>query len=220
MIVHGRAVEDMRGSQDAAPVESAAGEDPRLASVLQLARACHYEQAHTHQVTRLALKVFDDLRDLHKLGATERFWLQAGSLLHDIGWIEGQKGHHKTAQRIILDSPLLPFNGRERQIIGCVARYHRKAVPKRKHDSYASLDAQDREVVRVLAAVLRVADSLDVMHEDRVRDLACRVGQNEIAVECAVACPLDEERKQVGRKGRLFEDVFQRKLSIQWHLAQ
>jgi alpha-galactosidase len=47
-------------------------------------------------------RLFDELQPLHLLGAQERFWLNAGALLHDIGWIEGQKGHHKTALRTIL----------------------------------------------------------------------------------------------------------------------
>lgn len=194
-------------------------EDPRLGSVLQLARVCNYEQGHTHQVTRLALKLFDDLQSLHKLDEQERFWLECGALLHDIGWIEGQKGHHKTALRIILDSPLLPFNGRERQIIGSIARYHRRAAPKKKHVPYGELGPDDRDVVRILSAILRVADSLDVWHEDRVKDVSAKVLPDEIVVHCKAAKPLDEERDQVRNKGALFEEVFKRKLEVQWHRA-
>jgi len=80
-----------------APTE---GEEPQLASVLRLARECRYEQAHTHQVTRLALDLFEQLRSLHQLGERERFWLKCAGLLHDIGWIEGQQRHHKTVLRL------------------------------------------------------------------------------------------------------------------------
>lgn len=204
------------GKHQAANAPDEESRDPRLGGVLQLARVCHYEQGHTHQVTRLALRLFDQLRPLHKLGDQERFWLECGSLLHDIGWIEGQKGHHKTALRIILDSPLLPFNGRQRQIIGCIARYHRKAAPKKRHVPYGELAPADREVVRALAAILRVADSLDVMHEDRVHDLSVALLPDEVVLQCRAAGSLAEERTQALKKGDLFEEVFKRKLEVQW----
>jgi exopolyphosphatase/pppGpp-phosphohydrolase len=194
-------------------------QDPRLAGVLRLARECKYEQGHTHQVTRLALELFDQLRPLHRLGERERFWLQCAGLLHDIGWIEGQQKHHKTALRIILNSPLEGFADRQRQIIGCIARYHRRAEPKARHEPYGSLPDQDRQVVRTLAAILRVADSLDVTHEDRVRDLKCHVGRDEVVIDCATTGPLVEELRQILKKGGLFEKVFGRKLGIQWHPA-
>ncbi len=223
MIIRGRGLDDViqETKKEAEPVGEPPAEDqnPRLASVLQLARVCKYEEGHTHQVTRLALKLFEQLHSLHKMGEPGRFWLHCGSLLHDIGWIEGQKKHHKTALRIVLDSPLLPFNGRERQIIGCIARYHRRAAPKKKHEPYGLLGDRDRQVVRTLSAILRVADSLDVMHEDRVRDLACRILSDRVTIDCVADRALDEERDQAVKKGRLFEKVFDRKLDIQWHPA-
>ena len=223
MIVRGRGLDDViqetKKETTLVGKPPARAEDPPLGSVLQLARVCKYEEGHTHQVTRLALELFDQLRPLHKMGSKERFWLQCGSLLHDIGWIEGQKGHHKTALRIILDSPLLPLDGRQRQIIGCIARYHRRASPKKKHKPYGSLGDRDRQAVRTLSAILRVADSLDVMHEDRVRGLSCRVRPEAITIDCAAHGELDEEREQALGKGRLFEKVFDRKLDIQWHPA-
>jgi hypothetical protein len=72
-------------------------------------------------------------------------------------------------------------------------------------------------VVRTLAAILRVAYSLDVTHADRVRDLTCHVGPDDIVIDCTTTGPLDQECRQVLKKGGLFEKVFRRKLSIQWH---
>ncbi len=80
-----------------------------LSTVLRLAQTCDYEANHSHQVTRLALRLFDELESLHHLGQEPRFWLECAGILHDIGWIEGWRNHHKTALRVILTTPLLPF---------------------------------------------------------------------------------------------------------------
>ena len=53
---------------------------------LELAKTCNYEAEHTHQVSRLALRLFDCLTGLHGLADGDRFLLECGSLLHDIGY--------------------------------------------------------------------------------------------------------------------------------------
>ena len=122
-----------------AVVSDVHGNLPALEAVLALARKCNYEREHTHQVEKLALQLFDQLVELHHLGGQERFMLRCGALLHDIGWIEGKQGHHKTALRIIMENAALPFDFRDKSIIALLARYHRKALPKEQHTISATL---------------------------------------------------------------------------------
>jgi len=189
--------------------------EPALQAVLDLARRCQYEARHTHQVTRLALRLFDELGEWHGLGEEERFWLECGALLHDIGWSKGQKGHHKAAFQIIMKYMDLPFPKRERRIIALIARYHRKAPPHKKHRMYAELERGDRERVRVLAGLLRVADGLDRTHLGLVHDLGCKVSDEKIVIQCQVDGPFNAERWAGMEKGRLLAEVFHRQLAIE-----
>src|SRR5512135_3349004 len=178
-----------------------------LTAVIQLAQTCDYDASHTSQVTRLALRLFDQLQPLHNLGAEARDWLHYAGLLHDIGWIEGWKEHHKVALRIILDTPLLPFSNKERLIIGSIARYHRKALPDLKHDHFAALSEEERHLVEILASMLRLADGLDSTHQRRVRDLACRVTEKKILIQCMVQGEGLEEQKAAEGKSDLMGRV-------------
>ena len=194
-----------------------------LQAVLELAQSCEYEVQHSHQVTRLALRLFDELRAVHGLGPQERRWLQYAALLHDIGLIEGPEGHHKASLRIILDSPLLPFGETERLILGSIARYHRAALPRKRHRHFARLKPATRRVVCILAAILRVADGLDYTHQSMVEDLVCDVAPTKIVVRCTVrqlATERDErlaeaERQRALDKGQLLELVVERNLVIE-----
>jgi len=94
-----------------------------------LARRCDYDRPHTEQVTRLALELFDKLSDIHGLGTHERFLLNCAALLHDIGWCEGGKGHHKTAMRLILADTTVPLDKRERAFRSRSWRYWRGLPP-------------------------------------------------------------------------------------------
>ncbi len=193
-------------------------EETRLEPVFRLAESCDYEAEHANQVARLALQLFDELQSLHRLGDEERFWLQCAALLHDIGWITGQRGHHKASLRIILNTPLLPFSPRQRLIIGSIARYHRKALPSEDHEHYAALEPAERNTVRILAAILRVADGLDRTHRGVVEDVSCEVTSQQVCIRCITSAPAEPERLEALEKGLLLEQALDRQLAIRWTL--
>lgn len=226
MMVEGYALDDVmeaprewKTPDPGAPPWDEAEKERRLEAVLRLAESCDYEEDHTHHVTQLSLRLFDELRPLHRLGAKERFWLRCGALLHDIGWIEGRKGHHKTSLRLILEGLDSPFNERERLVVGAIARYHRRALPKDKHDHFAALSPVDQYRVTILAALLRVADGLDRTHRTVVEDLTCEISPRQIVVSCAVRMNPLPEREQALEKGDLLRRAFDRELLIDWHLV-
>ena len=59
-------------------------------------------------------------------------------------------------------------------MIALIARYHRKSAPKPSHREFAGLTPENQAVVRVLAALLRVAIGLDRRHEARVASLSAQ----------------------------------------------
>jgi exopolyphosphatase/pppGpp-phosphohydrolase len=185
-----------------------------LAAARELAEEYGADDAHARQVTRLALRLFDELQALHGLGDRERFWLQCAGLLHDIGLSAGAEGHHKTSLRLILRDTTLPFVGMERGIVASVARYHRKALPGDQHEHFGELPPSEREVVRALAGILRVADGLDRTHRDVVTDVACDVSAEELVLRCTVGGPAEAELAAAKDKADLMEKTFGRKVRL------
>lgn len=190
--------------------------DERLAPVLQLAEACAYEAEHAHQVTRVALQLFDQTEALHALPDDDRFFLLAGGLLHDIGWLEGAAAHHKTALRMIMNSELLAWEVRERRIVGLVARYHRKSPPRTGHAEWDALEPADQERVRSLAALLRIADGLDYRHESRVTEVDVLIAAPRISIHVVADEEVETELTRASRKADLFEMHFGRRLELRW----
>jgi exopolyphosphatase/guanosine-5'-triphosphate,3'-diphosphate pyrophosphatase len=189
--------------------------DPVLDAVLRLAESCRYEARHTHHVTGLALSIFDQLQDVHRYGPRERECLHWAGLLHDIGFVDGPKGHHKRAKHIIMTSAALPFSLRMRRIVACIARYHRKALPAERHGTYAQLRPPDRRRVCLLAGILRLADGLDVTHRSVVRSVTCRATDEKLVLRCESADTAEEERLRAYDKGTLLERALARTLVIE-----
>ncbi|MEO6435365.1 MAG: Ppx/GppA phosphatase family protein, partial [Tepidisphaeraceae bacterium] len=91
--------------------------DPRMRSVIALARRCTWHKSHSEQVARLTLRLFDDTRALHGFGTPERELIEYGALLHDIGWHIGRTGHHKHSAYLIRNGDLKNFTPLEIEII-------------------------------------------------------------------------------------------------------
>jgi exopolyphosphatase/guanosine-5'-triphosphate,3'-diphosphate pyrophosphatase len=185
-----------------------------LSAVLELARTCRYEKEHARQVTGLALKMFDALKDVHGLGLRERLLLQSAGFLHDIGLVYGVEGHHKSARDLIMKSDKLLFAKRERVILALIARYHRKNLPKKKHKYYAGLAPADQGIVDALSAILRVADGLDRTHRSVVKDLSLQVLPEKLILKITASADPAPEIAFAKAKGDLFERVFGRELVI------
>ena len=191
-------------------------ENKVIAGVLKLARSCHYEKEHSHQVTRLALKLFDELKKLHHLRPRHRLLLQSASLLHDIGWIKGRVRHHKTARDIIVKSSRIPLNKEEKIIVALVARYHRRALPKDTHKYYCDLDERGKEELKKLASLLRVADGLDRSRLNSVKDLRCLIFPRKIVLHVLSDNFVEYDQLATQKKADLFEKTFKKDLLVHW----
>ena len=188
--------------------------DYRLRGVHAVGLRFGYEEAHAHQVARLAERIFDYLMrsDLAALNRHHRTLLSAAALLHDAGYHIAHESHHKHSLYLIRNSELTGFSEAERDVIANVARYHRGPEPKERHEEFATLDETDRETVRSLAAILRIADALDRRHDSRVGDVRCFRNGRVVQIELQTSANCDREIFAAEQKCALFEEVFECRL--------
>jgi exopolyphosphatase / guanosine-5'-triphosphate,3'-diphosphate pyrophosphatase len=193
-----------------------AGPQPRnwRDSVLEFARSCHHDEGHSLQVAKLALKIFDAVASSFDLGEKERQMLEAAALVHDVGYFISYSGHHKHTYHLVRHADLFGFTPREREIIAHAARYHRKSLPKKKHDGYARLSSVDRLLVKKLGGILRLADGLDRRRNSQVRGLDCSLSLSTFKVGLEGGSDLSVELFGGKLKGDLFEEAFGRKLLL------
>jgi exopolyphosphatase / guanosine-5'-triphosphate,3'-diphosphate pyrophosphatase len=151
-------------------------------SIRQLAERCDDDPAHSAHVAALALELFDALGPIHHLDATAREYLEAGALLANVGLVVAHSKHHIHAYYVIRNSELAGLTDAEIEVIAQIARYHRKSAPKPSHPDFAALPASDQELVRALAAILRVAIGLDRSHQARVRHVRTELDPHRVVI--------------------------------------
>jgi exopolyphosphatase/guanosine-5'-triphosphate,3'-diphosphate pyrophosphatase len=186
--------------------------DPRRRSVLDLARRCDWHQTHGEQVGRLTVDLFDATRSLHGLSTEQRELIEYGAMLHDIGWHIAREQHHKHSQYLILHGDLKNFAPEEIGIIANIARYHRKAKPRTSHKQYAKLSPAARKVVKVGAALLRIADGLDRSHSSVVTGISCRLTRKRVDITIKARGDAELELWGARSKRDFFDDVFGKSL--------
>lgn len=188
--------------------------DLRRRSVVRLMRRCNANQAHAEHVARLALDLFRGLRPLHGLANADGELLEFAALVHDIGFHIAASKHHKHGAYLVENADLQGFTADEVQLLSQVVRYHRKATPKEAHAPFAALPAATKQKVRVLAALLRLADGLDRGYAQLVRSVRCRIGDKAVEVTLSATSDAELELWGARRKKDLAEEVFDRKLKF------
>jgi exopolyphosphatase / guanosine-5'-triphosphate,3'-diphosphate pyrophosphatase len=191
--------------------------DYRLRGVHAVGRRFGYEEAHAHQVARLAERIFDYLSRSTlpvNLDRHCRTMLSAAALLHDVGYHIAHEAHHKHSLYLIKNSELTGFSEAERDVIANVARYHRGSEPKERHEYFAALNQADRDTVEALAAIIRIADALDRRHDSRVTDVRCLRNGRVVHIELQSSSNCDREIYAAEQKSGLFEQVFNCRLTF------
>ena len=188
----------------------------RLESARAFARQCRSSERHCGHVAHLATQLFDGLATRFALPADARELLEAAALLHDIGYVINHAKHHKHAYHLILNGDLQGFSQRELEIVACVARYHRKAFPSKRHSAYARLERSDRRLVGELAGILRVADGLDRTHTQRITAVTCATHRGFVELTLQAQTDPRVEIWDAERKSGLFQRAFDLEPRFVW----
>ncbi|MEZ4822784.1 MAG: HD domain-containing protein [Ignavibacteria bacterium] len=104
--------------------------DVRYSSVIHLGERTNYDKEHSIQALKLANKIFDFIKSKFNLTDDDREYLEAATLLHDIGYYISHSDHHKHSYYLIRNADMLGFNDKEIELIANIARYHRKSHPR------------------------------------------------------------------------------------------
>ena len=189
----------------------------RRASVMALARRCSWPEEHSRRVTDLALSLFDQLRELHALGDEDRELLEYAAILHDIGEHVAHEGHDRHAAYLVQHGGLRGLAPAAITELAALVRWHRRGDPKANDDLVGALDDDQRDRIRKLEAILRIADGLDRGRKQIVTAVSARVGPELVLLHVQADGDPELELWGARRKRDLFEKIFDRELELTAH---
>jgi len=190
------------------------GEDIFYSQLIEIGNKFQFEEEHAKHVAFLSERIFDELNKEWRLSYENKDILTAAALLHDIGNYISFSKHHKHSYYLIRNSDIVGFNYRQKLMTAHVARYHRKNLPKKNHQVYEELDSKDINIVKKLAAILRVADGLDRGHKKFIADVNIKITKDNITINPLSDKDIILEKKAFELKKDMLESVTGKNLEI------
>ena len=136
----------------------------RKTTVMHQADKFGVNKVRAEKVANLALEIFDQTKEiLHDDGEKYgRNLLWAACFLCNSGKQINLSAYHKHSWYLIKNCELLGYSILEKNLIASIARYHRKNMPKKRHESWQSIiSRKDKETVLDMSLILRLASSMD-----------------------------------------------------------
>ncbi len=174
------------------------------------------DKTHAEHTAMLAMRLFEILKPVHQLSDKYEDLLYGAALLHDIGRMIDYSQHHKHSQYLIENSSILGFSEHERTLMALAARYHRKGMPKSSHPEFQRLPTTEQLLVSKLAAIVRIADSLDRSYSSSVKEIIVEdISSDKVNLLIRGKGDLYLELWSVEKKKEFFEKVFHRRLKVE-----
>jgi len=189
----------------------------RNRSVLHLGRSCNFDEKHSEAVASLATQLFDSAKQigLHNLGEDEKELLKYAAILHDVGDFLSFNNHQLHSQYIICNAELLGFDRKEIQIMGNIARFHRKKLPSKKAMKASGLDEKTKECVGILSTFLRFAEKLDRSHTGLVKKAEfVKVNKDQVLLSFYSESDCSFEAWSVIQNRQAFYEAFKKQLDV------
>jgi len=221
LLIHTRGVRDGLVREMIDDAVGMTDDDPahRDVAIERLAAACSGELEHGRAVALLAGRIFDQLSAPLELVPSDRSLLEFAARLQDVGYVINYDQHHKHSYHLIRNSRLPGIRAHDLELIANVARYHRGAHPKRKHENLARLSPEDQRRVQQLASILRLAGGLDRSRSQQVRDVRVRLENGCVLIDVVAEQEPLVDIWGAQRRTDLFETVFSLPVAIQWASA-
>ncbi len=134
--------------------------DIRWNSVVEYGTKLNISEVNGKCVSELSKKLFAELKNRHKLDDKWLELLSCAAYLHECGKILSLASYHKHSSYFIKHSNMSGFSVRELNLISCIARFHRKRLPRQDDEIYCDLDLKDKGALNFCAVILRLVVSL------------------------------------------------------------
>ncbi|WP_115132265.1 Ppx/GppA phosphatase family protein [Synechococcus sp. N26] len=135
----------------------------RQRTVLHQVQRFAVNQSRAERVASHALSLYDATRGvMHDDSGEGRELLWAAAMLHTCGQHINISAYHKHTWYLIRHGELLGYSEAEHLMVAAIARYHRRSLPKKRHESWQLVATRDnRRCVHQMALLLRLAAALD-----------------------------------------------------------
>lgn len=157
---------------------------------------------------KITATIFDSMKKVHGLGKRERLYLRIAAILHDCGKYISLVNIGETSYNIIMATEIIGLSHMEREIVANVVRFNHSEFRYYEQSDMQGLDKKSYLVVAKLTAILRLANSLDRSHKQKLTGLTAKLQENELILQVDTQEDITLEASFFGKRTEFFTEVF------------
>jgi exopolyphosphatase/guanosine-5'-triphosphate,3'-diphosphate pyrophosphatase len=182
-----------------------------------LAAVAHYkvDLQHATRVRDSAMKLFSELRPVHRLPQEYKEWISTAAMLCEVGDYLNRTGRHRHTYYIISHSEILGYTPQQRKVIAAIARYLGKSRPSAADAPITALPPSHQKDIAKASLLLRLAWGLNLGRSGALKTVRVRIQEGSVEMTLVPKRPMsvDLELWAVEKETAYFREVFGRDFS-------
>lgn len=181
-----------------------------LASATNISKRYMGSRKRAETLDNITLTIFDSMKKVHGLGKRERLYLRLAAILHDCGKYISMVNLAEDSYNIIMSTEIIGLSHIEREIVANVVRFNHS--PFLYYGQFTSRESDlGREaylVIAKLTAILRIANSLDRSHKQKLKGVKAQLKDNTLVLTVDTQQDITLERGYFDERVEFFQEVF------------
>ena len=180
-----------------------------VASALNISKRYMGSRKRAETLDYLATTIFDSMKKIHGMGPRERLFLQIAAMLHDCGKYISLVNIGETSYDIIMATEIVGLSHGEREIVANVVRYNHSEFTYYDPSSNGGITRRDTYLtIAKLTAILRLANSLDRSHKQKLKALKAQLADKELILTVDTQEDVTLEQGFLSLTTGFFQEVF------------
>ena len=181
-----------------------------VACALNISKRYMGSRKRAETLEKLTATIFDSMKSVHGLGKRERLYLRLAAILHDCGKYISLTNIGETSYNIIVSTEIIGLSHAEREIVANVVRYNHSefAYYEKMQFGTTTLDKESYLVVAKLTAILRLANSMDRSHKQKLKGITATLKDNQLLMTVNTLEDITLEQGFFSASIDFFKEVF------------
>ena len=156
-----------------------------IACALNISKRYNGSSKRADTLEHITTTIFDSMKKVHGMGQSERLYLRLAAILHDCGKYISLLNVGEASYDIIMATEMIGLSHMEREIVANVVRFNHSdfVYYGQAQERPMGLDKASYLTVAKLTAILRLANSLDRSHKQKMKGVKAVLQENELKVD-------------------------------------
>lgn len=179
-----------------------------IACAMNISKRYMSSRKRAETLEKIATTIFESMKKVHGLGKRERLYLRIAAILHDCGKYVSMVNIGETSYNIIMTTEIIGLSHMEREVIASVVRFNHSKFQYYGQPAMRGLDREAYLTVAKLTAILRLANSLDRSHKQKLKSMKAFLQDNELILNVDTQEDITLESCFFDRGTEFFTEVF------------